>query len=157
MYMQEDYQYYMDQCLEIAEAALNAGNPPVGAILVYEGKVIGTGQEAGRSSGDITNHAEILAIRSAIKGGYAAHLASAQMYTTHEPCIMCSYLIRHHRIPEIVYGTSVPHVGGFTSQFNVLATEEVPKWGAGPKVISGICLEQCNALSDQFSKSLNKT
>lgn len=150
--MQEQHQYYMNQCLEIAEAALTAGNPPVGAIIVLEGKVIGTGQESGKSTGDITNHAEILAIRSAIKNGYAEELSKAQMYTTHEPCIMCSYLIRHHRLPEIIFGTAVPYVGGLTSQFSVLATEDVPKWGSKPKVISGICLEQCNALSDQFSK-----
>lgn len=155
--MQDEYQYYMDQCLEIAKAALKAGNPPVGAILVFEGKVIGKGQEAGKSTGDITNHAEILAIRSAIKNGYAEQLPMAQMYTTHEPCIMCSYMIRHHRIPEILYGTSVPYIGGFTSQFNILSTEEVPKWGAGPKVISGVCLGECSALSDQFSKKLDKT
>jgi len=154
--MQEEYQYYMHQCLDIAKAALTAGNPPVGAIVVYNGMVIGTGQEDGKSSGDITNHAEILAIRSAIKNGYAAQLPSAQMFTTHEPCIMCSYLIRHHRIPEIVYGTSVPHIGGFTSQFSVLSTETVPKWGNKPKVTSGICLEKCIALNEQF-QSLNKT
>jgi len=155
--MQDEYQYYMDQCLEIANAALTAGDPPVGAILVFEGKVIGKGQEAGKSTGDITNHAEIVAIRSAIKNGYAEQLPMAQMYTTHEPCIMCSYLIRHHRIPEIVYGLSVPHVGGFTSQFSVLATEEVPRWGNKPKVISGICLEECIGLNEQFLRTLNKT
>ncbi|MES2457527.1 MAG: nucleoside deaminase [Bacteroidota bacterium] len=155
--MQEKYQYYMDQCLEIAKAALTAGNPPVGAVIVLEGKVIGTGQEAGKSTGDITNHAEILAIRSAIKNGYAAQLSSAQMYTTHEPCIMCSYMIRHHQIPEIIYGTAVPHVGGLTSQFSILSTEEVPKWGTRPKVVSGIRLSDCIALSEQFVKTLNKT
>jgi tRNA(adenine34) deaminase len=155
--MQEEYQYYMDQCLEIARAALTEGNPPVGAILVFEGKVIGEGQEAGKSTGDITNHAEILAIRSAIKNGYAAQLASAQMYTTHEPCIMCSYVIRHYHIPDIVFGTSVPHVGGLTSQFSLLSTEYVPKWGTGPKVVSGIRLSDCIALNEQFVKTLNKT
>lgn len=147
----------MNQCLEIAKSALTAGNPPVGAIVVFKGQVIGVGQEAGKSTGDITNHAEILAIRSAIKNGYAVQLASAQMYTTHEPCIMCSYLIRHHHIPEIIFGAAVPYVGGFTSQFSVLATENVPKWGDGPKVISGICVEECMVLNEQFVKVLNKT
>lgn len=55
------------------------------------------------------------------------------MYTTHEPCIMCSYMIRHHRIPEIIFGTAVPYIGGLTSQFGVLATEAVPKWGKQTK------------------------
>ncbi|CAM4409481.1 tRNA-adenosine deaminase [Pedobacter westerhofensis] len=154
--MQNEYQHYMDQCLEIAKAALIAGNPPVGAIIVYDGKVIGTGQEAGKSTGDITNHAEILAIRSAIKSGYAKQLSMSQMYTTHEPCIMCSYMIRHHRIPEIIYGISVPDVGGLTSQFSVLSTEKVPKWGKQPTVISDICVEECKALNDEFLQNLNQ-
>lgn len=155
--MKEDYQYFMEQCLTLAETALAAGDPPVGAVIVLEGAVIGSGIESGKSTGDITNHAEILAIRDAINNGYAERLPLSQLYTTHEPCIMCSYLIRHHRIPEIIYGTAVPHIGGMTSAFNLLATEAVPKWGNRPNVISGISLEKCNALNARFSKTSIKS
>lgn len=154
--MQEQHEECMRQCLRLAEIALLAGDPPVGAIIVLDGKVVGTGIETGRSSGDVTNHAEILAIRDAIKSGYADRLHMSSMYTTHEPCIMCSYMIRHHKISEIVYGTSVPYVGGYTSQFNILSTLEVPKWGASPKIVSGVCLRECNILSERFNKKLNK-
>ena len=51
--------------------------------------------------------------------GYRDMLGQSTLYTTHEPCIMCSYLIRHHRIPWVVYGVSVQHVGGVTSQYSV--------------------------------------
>lgn len=129
----------------------------MGAIIVLDKKVIGTGIESGKSTGDITNHAEIMAIRDALKNGFSDKLHLAKMYTTHEPCIMCSYMIRHHKIPEIVYGTSVPYVGGFTSKYNVLATEDVPKWGNKPKVIGDICTEECNALNAQFLELLNKS
>lgn len=154
--MQERYENYMRQCLSLAEIALTAGNPPVGAIIVLDGKVIGTGIEAGRSTGDITNHAEILAVRDAIKNGYADQLYMSSMYTTHEPCIMCSYMIRHHKISEIIYGTSVLYVGGYTSQFNILSTLEIPKWGVPPKIVSGICLSECDILSERFSKTLSQ-
>lgn len=154
--MQKDFEYYMNQCLDLAKSALKAGNPPVGALIVLDGKIIGTGIESGRSTGDITNHAEILSIKNAIKNGYADKLHLASMYTTHEPCIMCSYMIRHHKIVEIIYGTAVPYVGGFTSKFNILETEDVPKWGNKPKVTGDVCVDKCDELNAQFLDFLNK-
>lgn len=154
--MQEDFRYYMDQCLDLAKSALKAGNPPVGALIVLDGKVIGQGIESGRSTGDITNHAEILSIKDALKNGYSDKLHLAHMYTTHEPCIMCSYMIRHHKIAEIIYGTSVPYVGGFTSKYNVLEAEDVPKWGNKPEVIGNVCVDECNVLNAQFLELLNQ-
>ncbi|WP_345213923.1 nucleoside deaminase [Mucilaginibacter gynuensis] len=155
--MKAGYENYMRQCLNLAKLALAAGNPPVGAIIVLDGEVIGTGIESGRTSGDVINHAEILAVRDAIKNGYEDQLHLSVMITTHEPCIMCSYVIRHHHIPEIVYGTAVPFVGGATSKFNILSTQDVPKWAANPKIIGGICSAECNALSEQFRQSLIKS
>lgn len=155
--MQKDFQYYMNQCLDLAKRALAAGNPPVGALIVLDEKVIGTGVESGRSTGDITNHAEIMAIRDALKNGYSDQLHLASMYTTHEPCIMCSYMIRHHKIPEIIYGTAVAYIGGLTSKYSVLAAEDVPKWERKPKVIGDICIEECNILNAQFLELLSKS
>lgn len=155
--MQKDFEYYMHQCLDLAKTALEAGNPPVGALLLLDEKVIGTGIESGKSTGDITNHAEIMAIRDALNNGFSSKLHLASMYTTHEPCIMCSYMIRHHKINEIIYGASVPYVGGFTSKFNILDTEEVPKWGNKPKVVGNICSDECNSLTTEFLERLNKS
>lgn len=145
--MPSQYDQYMEQCISLARIASAAGDPPVGAIIVLEGQVIGQGIESGRSTGDITNHAEILAVKDAVKNGYAGKLHLASMYTTHEPCIMCAYVIRHHRIAEIIYGVSVPHIGGATSRFNILSAQDVPRWGEAPKIVSGICLEACNELT----------
>lgn len=155
--MPDNFQYYMHQCLDLAKSALAAGNPPVGALIVWDGKVIGSGIESGKSTGDITNHAEIMAIRDALNNGYSEKLHLAKLFTTHEPCIMCSYMIRHHKIPEIIYGTAVPYIGGFTSKYNILSTQDVPKWGNKPKVISGICLEECTILNTQFLELLSKS
>jgi tRNA(adenine34) deaminase len=154
--MQEDHQYYMNQCLDLAKIALAAGDPPVGAIIVLEGKIIGSGIESGRSTGDVTNHAEILAVREAVKKGFSSDLHLATMYTTHEPCIMCSYVIRHYKIPKLVYGITVPVVGGLSSRFDILITEDVPKWGSGPQITGGICLPECEQLNEAFGKILNK-
>ncbi|OOQ59521.1 nucleoside deaminase [Mucilaginibacter pedocola] len=153
--MQKQHENYMQQCLRLAKIALAAGDPPVGALLVFNNEVIGKGVEAGRSTGDVINHAEIVAVRNAVDNGYAEKLHLATMYTTHEPCIMCSYVIRHHNIPQIVYGTSVPLVGGATSQFNVLSTQDVPKWGNKPTIVSGVYQAECDLLSDEFRKARN--
>ncbi len=147
----------MHKCLQLANEALNKGNPPVGAILVVNDKVIGKGIEAGKSSGDLTNHAEIQSIRNAMENGHLNDLHRAIIYTTHEPCIMCSYLIRHHRIPHIVFGSSVKYIGGYTSKFNILSTMEVPKWGNVPKITKGICKTKCEQLTEQFHQLLNKS
>lgn len=141
------HEYYMRKCLQLAEQALANGDSPVGSVIVLEDVIIGKGIESGKSSGDITNHAEIEAIRDAIMHGFVNELSRTQLYTTHEPCIMCSYLIRHHKIPHIIFGVAVEDVGGFTSSFGVLTTEEVPKWGIHPKVTRGICEEECRQLS----------
>ncbi len=149
--MGQDFKKYMQHCIALAEIALKKGNPPVGAIIVFENSIIGKGIESGKSTGDITNHAEILAIRDAIKNEHGNNLQQARMFTTHEPCIMCSYLIRHHKLPHIIYGSSVPFIGGATSTFNILSSEDVPKWGKKPIITEGICEKECNELTARFT------
>jgi tRNA(adenine34) deaminase len=154
--MEQDFAKYIQQCLVLAEIALQNGNPPVGAIIVFEETVIGKGIESGKSTGDITNHAEILAIRDAINNGHLNNLQQAELFTTHEPCIMCSYLIRHYKLPHIIYGTAVPYIGGATSQFKILSTEAVPKWGKKPMITEGICAKECNELTKRYMIEIEK-
>lgn len=154
--MIENNEKYMHKCLLLAEIALKSGNPPVGAILIHNDIIIGEGIESGKSTGDITNHAEILVVRDVIAKGHSTLLNQATLYTTHEPCIMCAYVLRHHKIPNIVFGVTVDFIGGFTSQFNVLSSENIPKWGEKPKVIGGVCEEACIALNKAFQQYLIK-
>ncbi len=144
---------YMHYCITLGEIALQKGNPPVGAILVVHDTIIGEGYETAKTSGDVTEHAEILAIRDAVQKGNSALLENAILYTTHEPCLMCSYAIRHYKIPTIVYSLAVPDVGGHSSTFNVLITDKIEKWNPEPAVIAGICKDQCALLQQQFTKS----
>ncbi len=134
------------------EIGAKNGNPPVGALISYNSKIIGEGIESGKTSGDITDHAEIMAVRDAITLGNADLLPSATLYTTHEPCLMCAYLIRHHQIPLLVYGVPVDFIGGDTSQFKVLSTEEVPNWKVKPRIIKGILMAECESLNKSFAK-----
>jgi len=147
--MEELHEKFMSRCIHLADLAVSQGNPPVGSVLVFENRLIGEGIESGRSTGDITNHAEILAIKDAIAKGNLSLLSQAVLYSTHEPCIMCSYVIRHYQIPHIVYSVDVDHIGGFSSSFAVLQTEAVPKWGKKPKVTRGISKTECSSLPNK--------
>ena len=133
----------MQQCIDLAKIALQNGESPVGSVIIHQGKTIGRGIESGKACRDVTRHAEILAVRDAIQQGYGHLLGTASLYSTHEPCLMCSYVLRHHRIPRIIFGLAVPHIGGATSGFKVLQTEEVPNWGPVPEIILGVCREAC--------------
>ncbi len=146
---------YMQQCIELAKEALENGNPPVGSLIIHDDVIIGKGIESGKTTGDITNHAEIEAVRDAIERGNQHLLSHSEMYTTHEPCIMCSYVIRHHRIAHIIYGASVDSIGGHTSQFNLMDTQSIPQWGPKPQVTPGILESECRALSMMFVRQMN--
>lgn len=147
---------FMRYCLELGKLALENGNPPVGAVLVHGDEIIGEGIESGKTTGDNTNHAEILAVRDVIANGNKEKLPQSTMYSTHEPCIMCSYLIRTYNISTIVYSSDVDDVGGYSSNFSILKTDCILKWGKAPLVIRGILKEESLLLSKQFEKRFKK-
>ena len=143
----------MKQCVSLGKTAMLHGDPPVGSIIVKDDEVIGTGIELGKSSKDITRHAEIEAVKDALKT--TESFEDCILYTTHEPCIMCSYVLRHHKIKTVVYGTDVDYVGGITSDLKVMLTTNVPKWGEAPTIISNILKEECDLLSKTYQKKIN--
>jgi len=136
---------YMERCIELGKIAKSKGESPVGAILIYKGEVIGEGIETVKSANDVTGHAEMLAIKDAIKKGHSDVLKDTTLYTTHEPCWMCSYAIRHYRLAKVVYAISIPSIGGSSSDFKVLHTDTVDRWEAGPTILGGFKEKQCRA------------
>jgi tRNA(adenine34) deaminase len=148
--MTEEHVPWMQVCLELGRQALRNGNPPVGSVIVRAGHIIGRGQEAGKSRGDITFHAEIEAIRQAVLHIANARLDKCVLYTTHEPCLMCSYVIRHHRVSQVIMGLTVPYIGGYSSAYPILKAANIPIWGPPPLIISGICQEACEQLSAEY-------
>lgn len=148
MIIQEKAQYedYMRKCISLAEIAKGRGDSPVGSILVQDGKVVSTGIEGGKTHSDITFHAEIEAIRNAIVTLGKTDLSDCMMITTHEPCIMCSYVIRHHKVKLIVFGTATGEIGGVSSLFPLLLDKTITKWTSPPQIINGILEQECNEL-----------
>ena len=113
---------FMDLALAEARAAGARGEVPIGAVVVRDGIVIGTGGNRTRERRDITAHAEIEAIRDAARRLDAERLTGADLYVTLEPCAMCAAAISFARIRRLYYGAEdakgggVDHGGRFYTQ-----------------------------------------
>ena len=144
----DTYKKFMQYALKLARIASLRGDEPVGSVLVFKGEVIGTGVDSVKTTHNVTNRAEIIAINTAIELVSEEILKDSFLYSTREPCLMCSYLIRHYKIPQVIYGINNDHVGGYTSEIKILKTIDVPLWGAAPAVTSGILKENIQALEN---------
>ena len=110
---------FMRLALAQATAAAQAGEVPVGAVIVQDGKVIATGRNAPIAEHDPTAHAEIIAVRAAAKllGNY--RLPDCTLYVTLEPCAMCSGAMLHARLKRVVFGASDAKTGAAGSVINL--------------------------------------
>lgn len=142
----EKYESLMRKCIELAKIAKTRGDSPVGSVIVRGEQIVGEGIEGGKTHKDITFHAEIEAVRNATAALGKTDLSDCFMVTTHEPCIMCSYVIRHHKIGLIIVGITTGEVGGYSSALPVLLDRTVSKWSAPPKIIDKVLEQECKAL-----------
>ena len=152
----EEHTKWMRWCLNLAQQALQQGDFPVGSVVVKSGKLIGQGVEAGKTKKDITYHAEIEAIRQARQTINSADLQNCILYSTHEPCIMCSYVIRHHQISQVVIGAAVSEVGGVTSAYPLLAAPDITIWATPPHLVQGVLADACQALNQAYEQKFKK-
>ena len=113
-------QQHMRRALELAREAARAGEVPVGAVLVLDGRVVGEGRNRMISAGDPTAHAEMEALRAACAavGNYRLH--GAELFATLEPCAMCAGALVLARVARIVFSAPDPKSGAAGSVFNVL-------------------------------------
>ena len=144
--MEESHEFYMEKCIALAKIATKRGDSPVGSILVQDGIIIGEGIEGNNTYSDITFHAEIEAIRRATEHLKSQDLSQATLYTTHEPCIMCSYVIRHTKIRKVVIGVPNKETGGVNSPYPLLLDTAIAKWKTPPILIPGILEDECRTL-----------
>jgi len=133
----------MRQALALARVAAAAGETPVGAIVVKNGTIIGTGSERTRTRLDVTAHAEVEALRAASQHLQSSRLAGCALYTTVEPCVLCGYAIRRAGIARVVYGVATRHAGAVTSGYRILTDPSFPEWPAVPDVIAGVLEADC--------------
>lgn len=139
---------HMRRCLTLAGEAADGGETPVGAVVVRGATVIGEGAEGTRRLVDPTAHAEILAIRAACQHEGTLVLPGCALYTTVEPCVLCSYAIRQTGISRVVYGIPAGRAGGVTSNYPVLTDRELLA-GQPPAIVSGVLAEECRHVLQQ--------
>ncbi|MCC5858063.1 MAG: tRNA adenosine(34) deaminase TadA [Ectothiorhodospiraceae bacterium] len=113
-------QRWMSEALELARLAAEAGEVPVGAVLVQDDQVLARGWNRPIGSSDPTSHAEIHALREGARrlGNY--RLPGTTLYVTLEPCVMCVGALVHARVERLVYAAPEPKTGAVESRFNLL-------------------------------------
>ena len=146
--MQKNHDYeFMNIALEEAKEAFLKDEVPVGAVVVYEGKILAKAHNSPISLNDPSAHAEMLALRQAgeIIGNY--RLIGAELYVTLEPCVMCAGAIVLARIKRVIYGARDPKCGAVTSLYNILADERL---NHQVEVTEGILQEDCGEIMSRF-------
>lgn len=144
-----DYEYYMRQAILLAEKAFSEDETPIGALIVYEGEIIGRGYNRRNSLKNVLCHAEIIAINEACKFVGDWRLENAVIFSTVEPCPMCAGAILQSRIKESVFGCKNAKFGCCGSVLNIL---EEPRFNHQVNIVSGILEEECVSLMQSFFK-----
>ena len=138
---------FMHEALQLAQQAQQAGEVPVGAIVVREGAVVGRGYNQPISSHDPTAHAEVVALRDAAKRLANYRLAGCELYVTLEPCAMCVGAILHARLARLIYGARDPKTGACGSVTNLLAE---PGLNHHTAAVSGVLADEAADLLRTF-------
>ena len=138
---------FMRSALELAQQAAQAGEVPVGAVVVKNGEIIGRGSNAPIGMHDPSAHAEMLALRDAAQRVGNYRLVDSELYVTLEPCVMCAGAIFHARVARVIYGAPDPKTGAAGSVLNLF---EEPQLNHHARVTGGVLAAECGALLSQF-------
>lgn len=138
---------YMRLALELARQAEQAGEVPVGAVVVKDGEVVGRGFNAPISRHDPSAHAEMMALRDAAQrlGNY--RLVGCELFVTLEPCVMCAGAMFHARIARVVYGARDPKTGAAGSVLNLFDAAQLNHHA---RLEGGVLAEECGAVLSNF-------
>jgi tRNA(adenine34) deaminase len=145
----EHIENYMRRAIALARIAGANGDTPAGSVVVNKGRIITEGFEAVKKHMDISGHAELIAIRNACSALQTLDLSGCTLYTTTEPCFMCSYVIRQTHISKVIIGGLTSKAGGISSHYPILRDAHVAGWGEPPDIFAGILESECVALRTQ--------
>lgn len=148
--MASEKESFMRRALELAQAAGQAGEVPIGAVVVSGGRIVAETANRRETSNIATHHAEILAIESACQALGRWRLNDCDLYVTLEPCTMCAGAIVLARFREVVFGAMDPKAGAAGSLCNVLADTRL---NHRPIVTSGLLAEESARLLSDFFRA----
>ncbi len=141
------HNYWMSKALDQARLAFEAGEVPVGAVIVHEDRIIAEGHNQRETLRDPTAHAEMIAITQAAEALGSWRLLDCVLYVTLEPCPMCAGAIVQARIPTVVYGTDDPKAGACQSLFNITSDIRLNHQAV---VLGGVLREEGRTLLQEF-------
>jgi tRNA(adenine34) deaminase len=141
---------WMQEALRAAQRALQAGEVPVGAVVICDAQVIGRGFNRNITDSDPTAHAEVIALREAGKIIGNHRLSNCELFATIEPCAMCAGALVHARVRRLVYGAEDPKAGAVHSLMHVL---NHPGLNHQIKVRGGVLAGQCADLLQEFFRA----
>jgi tRNA(adenine34) deaminase len=141
---------FMRAALDEALLALEAGEVPVGAVVVADGRIVGRGFNQPISANDPTAHAEIVAMRAAARtlGNY--RLVGTTIYVTIEPCLMCVGAMVHARVGTLVFGAPEPKAGAVVSSCRA---HELQALNHRIEVVGGVLEDECRGVIQEFFKT----
>ncbi|WP_239618937.1 tRNA adenosine(34) deaminase TadA [Cohnella mopanensis] len=148
--MEQD-ERWMKEAIHQARIAESLGEVPIGAVIVRNDTIVGTGYNLRERDHDPTAHAELIAIRNASEALQAWRLLGCTLYVTLEPCPMCAGAILQSRVERVVYGASDPKAGCVGTLMDLLQDSRfnhVSPW------TSGVLHEECSALLTNFFRRL---
>lgn len=151
-FLQEDIDF-MKIALEEANSAYDLDETPIGAVIVYEGKVIARACNRRNTEKNALAHAEVLAINEACKVMGDWRLEECTLYVTLEPCPMCAGAIVQARVPRVVFGASSPKAGFGGSVINIL---EMDALNHRCEVTRGVCEEETAMLLKKYFKAMRQ-
>jgi len=142
---------YTKMCIGLANQAYEEDNDvPFACIIVYKNKIIATAKNCTRK-GDVTKHAEVLALRDAQIVLGKSDLSGCALYSNVEPCPMCSFMIRELKISKVCFSLSSPLMGGYTKWpiLQDVSLAKIAPFGNPPEIVKGI-------LSKEAKKDFDK-
>ncbi len=133
-----------------AKCAEKAGEVPVGAVVVYDGKIIARGCNSREHDNDPTSHAELIAMRRAAHRLDSWRLSGCTLYVTLEPCPMCAGVIVNSRIDRVVFGAYDEKAGCCTTLYRLCSDT---RFNHRADVLGGVMQDECAAVLSEFFKS----
>ena len=147
-----DLERWMDEALRLAREAGEAGEVPVGCVVVRDGEILGRGRNRREEERSALAHAEIEAIREACAQLGDWRLEGCALYVTLEPCAMCAGAILNARIPTVVYGLREGKTGACGSVLDLFAED----FGFRPRMYGGVREAECRDLMQNFFSQLRE-
>jgi len=131
---------FIKRCIDLSESALKKGDNPFGSVITKKEKIIAEAKNKIKNN-DVTQHAEIVAMRKAQKILKTNDLSDCVIYSNCEPCPMCSFMIRELKFKKVVFSLESPYMGGF-SRWNILKDKKIlkfrPIFSDPPEVVKGV-------------------